>query len=656
MLAYSQARRERAIQAPSAAKASAEAARTAMRIPSPTLQISNQVMQRRVLQPKLTISQPGDVFEQEADRIADRVMRMPESSVPLPMVARASPSAGVQRACACGGTCEHCKDLEVQRSAAAGDAAVSSPSLVQDVIRSTGRSLDDGPRQSMERRFGRDFGAVRIHTDARAAESARSVNALAYTTSNHIVFGAGQYAPASRVGQKLIAHELTHVLQQQHTGGVLQRTPTSSSGVGGSGGTTCTADISKVPAPPFCIPVAGPGHVTGKLDFEFPQSGVALSARQVADIAAYAAAWKRAGSVQDVQVNGWASCEGDQRLNWRLSCERAEAVKRKLIDNGVTPSKVTTFAHGASSEFSTSDLKPNRRAILTESALPPPPPAVPKCGPDVTDWFVDEVNHALADPAVLAVKRDLSAASFLAARLGTTAALFADAGAVTAVEAQERALSVMGITPPARTGAIVGQLAAGTAAQKSAAAAVASAIAHDPIHANAILAEFAALTTLLAAAALKWKTLVNHKARFDFKAHILNHISLGSHCPDPACPPGEVGNLTLCPGSSLPQNCYEADLPGNLFYALVGRFVGLTELTLQLGSQLAELTDLPRPGRPVVTWDSPQDTAAIHLGFGLGATLPLSRASLCGAVPPAHGSLDALGCDDCLTPFPLKFV
>jgi outer membrane protein OmpA-like peptidoglycan-associated protein len=507
----------------------------------------------------------------------------------------------------------------------------------------------------MERRFGHDFGGVQVHNGARA-DSARSVNALAYTTGNHVVFGSGQYAPATRGGQKLIAHELTHVLQQQKSSGILQRAAAASPGVAGSGGTTCTADISKVPPPPFCVPVTGPGHVSGKLDFEFPLSGVSLDTKQLTDIASYAATWKKAGGVQDLQINGWASCEGDQRLNWRLSCQRAEVVKQKLVDNGVTPGKVATFAHGASSEFSTSDLKPNRRAILTESALPPGPPAVPKCGPDVTDWFVDEVNHAVADPAVLAVKRDLTAASLLAARLGTRAALFADAGAVTAVEAQEKALSVMGITPPTRTGAIVGQLAAGSAAQKGAAAAVALAIARDPLNAKAILAEFALLTGLLASAALKWRVLVNHKARFDFKAHILNHISLGSHCPDPECPPGEVGNLTLCSGSSLPQNCYEADLPGNLFYALVGRFVGLSELTLQLGSQLAELTDLPRAGRPVVTWDSPQDTAAIHLGFALGATLPLSRADLCSAVPPARGSLDGLGCDDCLTPFPLKFV
>jgi len=73
-------------------------------------------------------------------------------------------------------------------------------------------------------------------------------------------------------------------------------------------------------------------------------------------------------------------------------------------------------------------------------------------------------------------------------------------------------------------------------------------------------------------------------------------------------------------------------MPGNLFYALIGRFVGFSELTLQLGSQLAQLTGTG-------TWDPPQDTAAIHLGFSL--PLPLSASGLCGLLPPARGSLTA---------------
>ena len=90
------------------------------------------------------------------------------------------------------------------------------PPIVHEVLRSPGHTLDSAIRSSMEPPFGHDFGHVRVHTDARAAESARAINALAYTVGCDVVFGVGQFAPHSREGRKLIAHELTHVVQQQH--------------------------------------------------------------------------------------------------------------------------------------------------------------------------------------------------------------------------------------------------------------------------------------------------------------------------------------------------------------------------------------------------------------------------------------------------------
>jgi hypothetical protein len=75
----------------------------------------------------------------------------------------------------------------------------------------------------MEQRFGHDFSQVRVHTDAQAARSTRAVDALAYTVGQNIVFGAGQYAPATAMGRKLLAHELTHVLQQTGAPQMLQR-------------------------------------------------------------------------------------------------------------------------------------------------------------------------------------------------------------------------------------------------------------------------------------------------------------------------------------------------------------------------------------------------------------------------------------------------
>lgn len=85
---------------------------------------------------------------------------------------------------------------------------------VRDGMKSTGRPLDASTRAEMERRFGREFGEVRVHTDSDASESARKMQARAYTVGRDVVFGAGQYDPATKEGQRLLAHELTHVVQQ----------------------------------------------------------------------------------------------------------------------------------------------------------------------------------------------------------------------------------------------------------------------------------------------------------------------------------------------------------------------------------------------------------------------------------------------------------
>ena len=95
--------------------------------------------------------------------------------------------------------------------------------MVNSVLAKPGQPLDATTREFFSARFGHDFGKVRVHADAEAAESARSVNALAYTVGRDVVFGAGQFAPGTRVGRQLLAHELTHVVQQGEDGGSVQR-------------------------------------------------------------------------------------------------------------------------------------------------------------------------------------------------------------------------------------------------------------------------------------------------------------------------------------------------------------------------------------------------------------------------------------------------
>ena len=127
----------------------------------------------------------------------------------------------LQRKCACGqhtiagGECDACGKQRLQRRSAGQAEPAQVPPLVHEVLRSPGQPLDTDTRAFMEPRFGHDFSHVRVHTDARAAESARAVNALAYTVGRDVIFAAGQYMPGVSAGRGLLAHELTHVVQQR---------------------------------------------------------------------------------------------------------------------------------------------------------------------------------------------------------------------------------------------------------------------------------------------------------------------------------------------------------------------------------------------------------------------------------------------------------
>lgn len=130
----------------------------------------------------------------------------------------------LQRKCAAcgnhtvaGGECSGCaekKGLLQRQSQTGAGAANEVPSIVHQVLNSSGQPLDSSTRSFMEPRFGRDFSGVRVHTDSQAAQSARAVNAHAYTVGNNVVFGAGRYEPRTDTGRELIAHELTHTIQQ----------------------------------------------------------------------------------------------------------------------------------------------------------------------------------------------------------------------------------------------------------------------------------------------------------------------------------------------------------------------------------------------------------------------------------------------------------
>src|SRR5215204_1625344 len=227
--------------------------------------VGNQAIQRLtsspLIQAKLQISAPEDESEQEADRVADSVMRMPEPAVsrqamvqPVsshirPLAQRETDGLGeeekivaptsksriplavrdneeeekplIQRACT---DCEEEKRQDQGESAEMvhreSGAATSTPKVTSSVaaniqaMNGGGSSLPTTTRAFFEPRFGADLSQVRVHTDSRAVATASSIQARAFTVGPNIAFGAGQFAPESREGRQLLAHELTHVLQQ----------------------------------------------------------------------------------------------------------------------------------------------------------------------------------------------------------------------------------------------------------------------------------------------------------------------------------------------------------------------------------------------------------------------------------------------------------
>lgn len=184
--------------------------------------ISNENTQQKFFQPKLAINQPCDAYEQEADTVAGNVMSMKDSSAGANFF---SPPL-VQRKCA------HCgnEEKKAQRKENGSEIA-KAPVQTEKYLSSLagGKPLNNTERNFFESRMGYDFSQVQLHTDAKANQSAKGVNALAYTHGKNIVFGSAQYQPDTAEGKKLLAHELTHVVQQNNGLKSIQRKPASES-------------------------------------------------------------------------------------------------------------------------------------------------------------------------------------------------------------------------------------------------------------------------------------------------------------------------------------------------------------------------------------------------------------------------------------------
>lgn len=280
---------------------------------------------KRQLQRKLAIGASHDPLEHEADRIADQVMRMPSHS----SIARAQ--------------------LPIQRlSGHSGGQGETAPPSVEQVLSSPGSPLEPGLRQDMEQRFGYDFSQVRVHTGRAAELSAKNVNALAYTVGRNIVFGEGQYPPGTKKGKFLVAHELTHLLQQNERDMLVQRAcgPSEIGSVGG------------------CIGRSGDITDFGGSSDRIFLFNVGCDDFQIGEEARLRRIVRRDILPTDiVEIDGFASEEGEPIFNDNLSCARAKAAA--LVINSETSIRSNLFKHGA-----TPGTRVDRRSVVISIISP----------------------------------------------------------------------------------------------------------------------------------------------------------------------------------------------------------------------------------------------------------------------------------------------
>lgn len=192
----------------------------------------SRILRDTGVQAKLTIGQPNDKYEQEADRVADQVMAIPypklqrkpenekegETFQSKPLVEQITPL--LQRQEEPPGE----EEEELQAKSKASEIPAVTSNLLSRVnsMKGSGQPLDSSTRAFFEPRFEHNFNHVRVHTDSSAADSATSIKARAFTVGNHVVMGSGAYQPQSSEGRRLLGHELTHVVQQ-NSGTIVQR-------------------------------------------------------------------------------------------------------------------------------------------------------------------------------------------------------------------------------------------------------------------------------------------------------------------------------------------------------------------------------------------------------------------------------------------------
>ena len=235
-------------------------------------------------------------------------------------------------------------------------------------LRGGGQPLPESVRNYFEPRFGSDFGRVRIHTDSQAAMSARELNARAYTQGHDIVFAAGEHSPSTTAGRRLLAHELTHVVQQRSNPKTIQRA-CGKKAIG--------------PVPKDCNLVSK--EPKGER-FLFKANCDEFASNEEDRLIMYI---NMLDPSVKVNILGMASFDGSPEFNESLSCRRASRTKQVLLREGI-PSENILFVEATGGIPPAHD--PSLRAIdldIKPAADVPPPSKKPKkpskiCGPDIS--------------------------------------------------------------------------------------------------------------------------------------------------------------------------------------------------------------------------------------------------------------------------------
>lgn len=363
-----------------------------------------------LIQPKLAIGQPNDKYEKEADAVAQKVVsssepaiqakcaecekeeRLQKQSLPEEEELQMQPMEDEEDLLQTQ-SMEEEEDLQMKPSLQLANEATpagrteASPWIQSRInsSRGSGRPLDSTTRNFMEGRMQTDFSGVNVHAGDEAVQMNRELGARAFTVGSDIYFNKGEYRPETTEGKKLLAHELTHTVQQGVINETVQKEELQETGIKEHG------DLSQVPSDMGDCPIAitSPEN-EGAVNYAI--SSYKLSPGVKESLTFFVNSWRDNGANAHIRIDGYASIDGKEAYNWQLSCNRAKALALELVDQGISSAYIDIYAHGETNRFSTHSYEPNRVATLTSTLPPPiPPKRDPKpkeqsnvCGPDIT--------------------------------------------------------------------------------------------------------------------------------------------------------------------------------------------------------------------------------------------------------------------------------